>query len=220
MNNHWEQQKLLAEEAAALGNYDRAEVMWLAALEETERFNSNDPRLVATIKQLSTVALRRLNWPALQTKSPQPTQAALGELARKIIDLVDFYYSRKRYSKAEILCQRLLQIYEHEMGIDHPDVGTIMQNLAAIYKQMGLSSKAADCNRRAMEIRSAAIQIQSTSAKHQISNSAAAESIISCQVCHRPLPGSARPIIGQKCLRCTSVAMDSITLETSILTQN
>jgi tetratricopeptide (TPR) repeat protein len=216
MSNDWEEKKALAEAASAAGRFEEAETIWLAALATTEAFATSDPRLFSTIEQLTIVALKHSNWSPLQTSGAHPAYGTLGQLASQIIDLVDFYYSRKRYAKAEMLCLRLLHIYEHEMGPTHADVGTIVQNLAAIYRQIGLVQKSEAFTQRALEIRSEAIQAQMKASKNDLDHEKKS-AVATCKVCGREILGSARPISGQKCMRCTEVAMATGSLEKNIL---
>jgi tetratricopeptide (TPR) repeat protein len=216
MSNEWEEQKVRAEKAAALGDLTEAENVWLAALDETEKFDSTDPRLFVTIERLSALSLRQVRDPVRTTNASATPEPELSRLAGDMIDLVDLYYGRKRYSQAEILCKRLLSIYEHEMGPNHPDVGVIAQNLSAIYKELGLVEKSEQFNRRALKIRSQAIE---TSVDQKVACVTQVDASLCCQVCGRPILGSARPISGQKCLRCTGT-IDSASLESDRLGEN
>ena len=44
------------------------------------------------------------------------------------------YYKMGRYSEAEPLFQRSLSIWEQQLGADHPDTASSLNNLAALYR--------------------------------------------------------------------------------------
>jgi tetratricopeptide (TPR) repeat protein len=52
------------------------------------------------------------------------------------------YRSQGRYSEAEPLYKRSLSISEQQLGADHPDVATSLNNLASFYYFQGRYSKA------------------------------------------------------------------------------
>ena len=58
------------------------------------------------------------------------------------------YQSQGRYAEAEPLYQRALAIREKALGPDHPDVGTSLNNLAALYFAQRDWARAADYWRR------------------------------------------------------------------------
>jgi len=49
-------------------------------------------------------------------------------------NLASLYQSQGRYSEAEPLYGRSLSIREQQLGADHPDVATSLNNLAALYE--------------------------------------------------------------------------------------
>ena len=57
-----------------------------------------------------------------------------------------------RYAEAEPLFRRSLEIQEKQLGRDHPDVATSLNNLADLYRAMGRYAEAEPLYRRSLEI--------------------------------------------------------------------
>ena len=57
-----------------------------------------------------------------------------------------------RYPEAEPLYVRSLSIREQQLGADHPDTATSLNNLAALYESMGRYPEAQPLYLRALEI--------------------------------------------------------------------
>jgi tetratricopeptide (TPR) repeat protein len=83
----------------------------------------------------------------LQTKF-QSEQA----LAVSLNSLALLYQSQGRYSEAEPLFLRSLEIRERQLGADHSDLATSLNNLAAIYQAQGHYDKAEPLFLRSLEI--------------------------------------------------------------------
>jgi len=91
---------------------------------------------------------------ALQTVSS--LQADLDEpiaLATSLGYLGLLYKSMGRYSEAEPLLTRSLQIREQQLGADHPATATSLNNLALLYKSMGRYSEAEPLYTRSLQIK-------------------------------------------------------------------
>ena len=58
-----------------------------------------------------------------------------------------------RYAEAEPLYRRSLEVREKQLGRDHPDVATSLNNLANLYWSMGRYAEAEPLYRRSLEIR-------------------------------------------------------------------
>ena len=74
-------------------------------------------------------------------------------VATSLNNLALLYRSQGKYSEAEPLYLRSLEIRERELGADHPDVATSLNNLAALYKLQGKYSEAEALYLRSLEIR-------------------------------------------------------------------
>jgi tetratricopeptide (TPR) repeat protein len=65
---------------------------------------------------------------------------------------VEELYRQGRYSEATPLAQRVLRIREAALGLNHPDVGTSINNLAILYQSQGLYRDAEPLFERALAI--------------------------------------------------------------------
>ena len=67
------------------------------------------------------------------------------------------YYAQGRYSEAEPLYQRSLAIWEQQLGADHPDTATSLNNLAGLYRAQGRYSEAEPLYQRALTVAEAVL---------------------------------------------------------------
>jgi tetratricopeptide (TPR) repeat protein len=74
------------------------------------------------------------------------------ELADSLNRLAKLYYDQGRYSEAEPLYLRSLNIYEHQLGSDHLDIAQSLNNLAALYQSQGRYSEAEPLYLRSLNI--------------------------------------------------------------------
>jgi tetratricopeptide (TPR) repeat protein len=77
----------------------------------------------------------------------------LPEAARMLNEAGYYLGDRARYSEAEPLFRRALEIYEEQLGPHHPDTARSLNNLAALYDTQGKYSQAEPLLKRALEIR-------------------------------------------------------------------
>ena len=61
--------------------------------------------------------------------------------------------SQGHYAQAEPLFKRSLAIFEKNFGTDHPNVATILENLAGVYRKANRTSEAQELKDRAAKIR-------------------------------------------------------------------
>ena len=54
-------------------------------------------------------------------------------MANSLNNLAGLYQAMGRYAEAEPLYRRSLEIREKQLGADHPDVATSLNNLAVLY---------------------------------------------------------------------------------------
>ena len=62
-------------------------------------------------------------------------------------------YNAGQYDRALVLAQKALQVAEHNVGPDHPDVATSLENLAGLYEATGRDAEAKALEERAAQIR-------------------------------------------------------------------
>jgi tetratricopeptide (TPR) repeat protein len=67
--------------------------------------------------------------------------------------LAGLYYTQGDYAKAEPLYRRSLAIREKALGLDHPDVGNSLNNLAELYRAMNRVKEALELEKRTERIR-------------------------------------------------------------------
>ncbi len=67
--------------------------------------------------------------------------------------MAEVYKSQGRYSEAEPLCLQALEIRRSQLGHDHPDTATSLNNLAASYRWQGRYSEAEPLYLQALEIK-------------------------------------------------------------------
>jgi len=71
-------------------------------------------------------------------------------------EAMDLYRAGK-YNRAVVVAQKALQVAEQNVGPDHPDVATSLNNLALLYKTQGDYAKAEPLYKRALAIREKAL---------------------------------------------------------------
>lgn len=73
-------------------------------------------------------------------------------MAASFNNLAVLYNTQGDYAKAEPLFKRSLVITEKAFGPEHPDVATILENLAGLYRITGRGSEAKALEQRAAKI--------------------------------------------------------------------
>ncbi|MGB9591741.1 MAG: tetratricopeptide repeat protein [Candidatus Kryptoniota bacterium] len=70
-------------------------------------------------------------------------------LNKEVMDL----YRAGDYGRAVVIAQKALRIAEQNVGPDHPDVATTLENLARLYRATNRNAEAKALERRAARIR-------------------------------------------------------------------
>ena len=91
---------------------------------------------------MSRAASPRLNWPLSAVQQPHSSAAAAAQQGgyeiparlRTLHNLVIQYASQGRYEVAVPLCKQALEDLEKTSGHDHPDVATMLNILALVYR--------------------------------------------------------------------------------------
>ena len=86
----------------------------------------------------------------LFAESCQTQESVWNELNSKVGTL----YQQGRYVEAEDVAKEALKVAEKTFGTNHPDVATSLNNLAALYRQIGKEDEAEILETRARKIRS------------------------------------------------------------------
>jgi tetratricopeptide (TPR) repeat protein len=69
-------------------------------------------------------------------------------------NLAILYYEQGKYVEAELLYKRALAISEKALGKDHPEVATVLENMAVLYEKIWKKDKAKELAERVKKIRS------------------------------------------------------------------
>ncbi len=69
-----------------------------------------------------------------QDQDPEPTSRD-PPTAVLLNDLALLYYTQGHYAQAEPLYRRSLAIWEKALGLEHPDVATVLENYAALLRE-------------------------------------------------------------------------------------
>ncbi|MGE0205772.1 MAG: tetratricopeptide repeat protein, partial [Hyphomicrobiaceae bacterium] len=83
---------------------------------------------------------------------PSPLLAQQSEDSAEINARVVRLYREGRYEEAIPVAERALALREKTLGPDHPDVGTLLNNLAALYRVLGRLGEAEPLYRRSLAI--------------------------------------------------------------------
>jgi tetratricopeptide (TPR) repeat protein len=73
-------------------------------------------------------------------------------LAATLNTLAVLYHAQSKYTQAESLYQRVLQLLEQTIGPDHPTLATTLNNLAVVYEAQGQYGAAAPLYQRALAL--------------------------------------------------------------------
>jgi tetratricopeptide (TPR) repeat protein len=79
-------------------------------------------------------------------------RALLHDAQNEYAELVAHYKDQGRYSEIEMLYQRLLAIWEKDLGPENPSMIDGLRDLARVYQDQGKCDEAERCCRRALEI--------------------------------------------------------------------
>ena len=92
--------------------------------------------------QASLVVERALVLAGKQSETINPESGPGQRVTTQLYRLGAVYSSRGRYAEAELLFQRALIISEESLGSDHPDTGSLMNELANLYISQGRYTEA------------------------------------------------------------------------------
>jgi len=121
-------------------------------------YRQPSPTRADLLNQLGHAYESHLNYP----KAEQAYQEALNfyetltdslDKAETLNNLAELYYAMGRYGEAEPLFTRSLEIWEQQLGADHPDTAASLNNLAGLYELMGRYGEAEPLHQRSLAIR-------------------------------------------------------------------
>ncbi len=155
----WDSYIAAGKAAYSRGDYAEAEKQNQAALNVSEGFGSQDPRLATSLNNLAVIYVAQGRYAvaeSLHKRSLAIREKALGpehpDAAQSLNNLAELYRTQGRYADAEPLYERSLAILEKTLGPEHPDVAASLNNLAALYQTPGGYAEAEPFYKRALAI--------------------------------------------------------------------
>ena len=137
------------------GSLDQA-MDWL---EQTKQCHPDYPEKLCTLADLyqsmagDNTAAEEILRMALKVAEAQDSPAGL-QIAVPLNSLGLLLLQQRRGAEAEVVFQRLLKLVENRLGEEHIEVATILENLAAVHRQIGRTDEASMTRDRATQIRS------------------------------------------------------------------
>jgi len=159
-SNDWERTNAAGGKEYEQGRYGEAEKLWLAALEQVEKFGPQNPRLATSLNNLAVLYEAQGKYAEaepLYKRSLAIWEKALGpnhpHVATGLNNLALLFKSQGKYAEAEPLYKRSLAIFEKTLGPNHPDIATSLENYAALLRKTNHDAEAAKLEARAKAIR-------------------------------------------------------------------
>ncbi|HEY9733078.1 MAG TPA: tetratricopeptide repeat protein [Drouetiella sp.] len=121
------------------------EARWLSYKEQAER----------AVQQNKLEHAESLWYAALQDAESFPPNDP--RLTITLECLAELLFKQRKYSQAEPLCERTLQIYENTIGPNHPDVGILANNLAMLYHMQDKFEQAETLYKKALNVQTKAL---------------------------------------------------------------
>ena len=156
----WESYYEAGLEALEQARYAEAEDLFLAALEEAEKFGEQDPRLAMSLNNLALLYEdqgKNAEAGPLHERALVIYEKALGPehplVATSLNNLAELYRTQGKYAEAEPLYQRSLAIAEKALGPEHPYVATVLENYADLLRKTDQNAEAEKLEERARAIR-------------------------------------------------------------------
>jgi tetratricopeptide (TPR) repeat protein len=143
-----------------LHNYNDAERMFSAALQEAETFGPGDPRLGVSLNNLARVHQVRHRWAEAEKFYKRALAVAAEQhgadhpdAAVTQANLAGLYQAQERYVEAKPLYEQALASLSKALGDAHPSLATLLDNYAACLKKMAHDAEAAQAEEWARAIR-------------------------------------------------------------------
>jgi tetratricopeptide (TPR) repeat protein len=144
----------------AQGRYDKAEPLYVEALELTKRIlGENHPDITAILNNLGDLYEAQGRYHKAEkflTQALELTKQLLGndhpDVATSLESLANLYESQGRYEKAGPLYQQALELRQRLLGENHPEVAQILNNLAYLYYSQKRYREAEPLYRQAIEL--------------------------------------------------------------------
>lgn len=160
MPDFWDKQILKAEQAAAGGQYAKAEEILSELIIFTESKPREDKRKFIVLEIMADLMDAQKRYQEVEKyllRALELRKERYGVLHRRYADglarLAGFYYEHERYKDAEPLSREVLHIHEGLYGSDSEEVGRSSGQLAETLHTIGNVEEAEELYKRAINIR-------------------------------------------------------------------
>ncbi len=161
----WKKYNVQGSEAFQQARYAKAKKLYLAALQEAEKFGEQDPRLAISLNNLAALYDTRGKYvraELLYRRALAIREKVLGpehlDVATSLNNLAALYLGQGKYAEAEPLYQRALAIKEKTLGPEDPEVALILGNYATLLRVLNRRAEAKKMKARAKAIRAKHVQ--------------------------------------------------------------
>ncbi len=165
--NKWETIMQAGKSAADSENYPAAKVEYAKALQESEKFGSNDWRVAKTLDELGLVHLELAEYDeakplieralrifeSAKEMGPKQTEVSRAiDVSRALIHLAEILSKEKNLANAEKCYQRALVIRKATLGETHPWTANVMGPLASVKVEQNQYAEAEQLYKNALKI--------------------------------------------------------------------
>jgi tetratricopeptide (TPR) repeat protein len=133
--SEWDHYRAAAVKATEQENYFSAQALWLAALDESKEFTSDDPRLSLTLESLAEVYWKQLKYDKAEPLCKRllqiwenvlgPDHADVAVAANNLAMLCE---RQGKHVEAALLYEQVIGINEKVLGPNHPDLEVIRRS--------------------------------------------------------------------------------------------
>ena len=155
----WEHYMAEGAKAYQNGQETNAEMFYLAALEEVQNADPEDPRLAATLNILAVLYHAQSKYAQaeqLYQRVLKLLEQTIGPdhptLATTLNNLAVVYEAQDKYGEAAPLYQRALALIERTLGPEHPNLAAALDNYADLLRKMQRETEAESVEARARAI--------------------------------------------------------------------
>ena len=159
LKNGWQPFVAAGERAMSESRFDDAEANFHAALVEAELSDQADERLAVTLDLLCDLYQRtnqlelaeKFCLRAVRLKQESAAFSNLDEM-KAMLKLSKIYFVQSKLAPAAFSTKCVLELSERTLGINHPAVGVVSQQLADLYTDLGSYAEAEYLYRRALNM--------------------------------------------------------------------
>jgi tetratricopeptide (TPR) repeat protein len=155
----WETYKAAGNKAFQQARSAEAERLFVAAIEQAEKFGKHDPRLAESLNSLAVLYAtqgKQVEAEPLFRRALEINAQVFGpehpDVATTLSNLAPLYATQGKYTDAEHLFGRALSINIKVSGPGHPTVASNLRALAALHAMQGNFGEAERFVRRSLEI--------------------------------------------------------------------